>query len=241
MGSELLVPLVGLALVDSTSFGTLLVPLWLMLAPGRLRPGRIVLYLATVAVFYWCSGAVLALGAVNVLEELGGALDSLPGRITQGVAGVVLMMLGVTVEPWTKAGKEARRAKRAAREATRGPGRLSRLRARASGDVGSAGAVVTLAVSAAGLETVSMVPYLAALGLLSTSGQPLGAVTAVLGGYCLVMVAPALALLGIRWALRQRLTASLQRLEGWLTRNAGEALAWVLFLLGLYLLKTALL
>lgn len=239
MGPELRLPLAGLALVDSTSFGTLLIPLWLMLAPGRLRPARVVLYLATVAVFYWCSGLALALGAISVLDGAGAALESSPGRIVRGAVGVVLMVLGITIEPWTKAGKEARRAKRSAREATGGPGRLSRLRARAGGDVGSAGAVMTLAVSAAGLEVVSMVPYLAALGVLSTSGLPLGAVSAVLGGYCAVMVAPALVLLGVRWALRQRLTAPLQRLEGWLTRNAGEALAWVLFLLGFYLLRTA--
>ena len=33
--------LVVLALIDSTSFGTLLIPVWFMLAPGRVRPGRL--------------------------------------------------------------------------------------------------------------------------------------------------------------------------------------------------------
>ena len=49
MTLALLGPLVVLALVDSTSFGTLLIPIWLMLAPGRLKAGRILVFLATVA------------------------------------------------------------------------------------------------------------------------------------------------------------------------------------------------
>ena len=48
-GPALLGALALLALVDSTSFGTLLIPTWLLLAPGRLRPGRILIYLATVS------------------------------------------------------------------------------------------------------------------------------------------------------------------------------------------------
>jgi hypothetical protein len=45
-----------LALLDSTSLGTLVVPLWLMLAPGRLHPGRNVPFLVTVAGFYLAHG-----------------------------------------------------------------------------------------------------------------------------------------------------------------------------------------
>lgn len=42
--------LIGLALVDSTSLGTLVMPVW-MIAHPRLRPSRVVLYLATIALF----------------------------------------------------------------------------------------------------------------------------------------------------------------------------------------------
>ena len=37
MDAGLIGSLVLLALIDSTSFGTLLIPIWMMLAPGRLR------------------------------------------------------------------------------------------------------------------------------------------------------------------------------------------------------------
>lgn len=48
-GVPLPVTLLVLALVDSLSIGTLLIPLFLLVAPGRVRAGRVLLYLATVA------------------------------------------------------------------------------------------------------------------------------------------------------------------------------------------------
>ncbi|MGW3352943.1 hypothetical protein ACWDA3_57460 [Nonomuraea rubra] len=52
MTAALALALAGLSLLDSTSFGTLLIPVWLLLTPGRLRTGQIFTYLATVALFY---------------------------------------------------------------------------------------------------------------------------------------------------------------------------------------------
>jgi Sap, sulfolipid-1-addressing protein len=105
---------------------------------------------------------------------------------------------------------------------------------------GPGGAVVVLGVTAAGIEAASMVPYLAAIALLTTAGLGIGTSAAVLAAYCLVMVLPALVLLAIRTALHDRLTPALARLEAWLTRDSGEALAWVPFLLGLYVVGGAL-
>ncbi len=235
MDLALLLPLAGLAIVDSTSIGTLVLPLWLMLAPGRVRAGRVLLFLGTVGGAYLLLGVGLALGAAELLDPLRAALASTAGRVVLLVVGLVLVVLGLTVEPWTRAGKERRRAARAAR----GPGRLARWKDRARGD-GPPGAVVVLAATAVGLEAASMLPYLAAIALLATSGAGPGLTVAVLAGYCLAMVLPALVLLGVRSVLHDRLTPVLTRVEGWMTRNAGETTAWVLFLLGLYLVSEAL-
>jgi hypothetical protein len=113
MNIELLAPLVLLALVDSTSFGTLLIPLWLMSVPDRPRPGRIVLFLCTVAAFYLLLGIALLLGASMLLDTLRETGNSQPIRIAQLVLGVGFMALGVQMAPWTKAGKERRVARRA--------------------------------------------------------------------------------------------------------------------------------
>ncbi len=235
MEPGLLLPLVALALVDSTSVGTLVLPLWLMLVPGRVRVGRVLLFLATVAAGYLLLGVALALGAGQLLDPLRAALESTAGRVAQLGVGAVLLVLGLTVEPWTRAGKERKRAARAAR----GPGRLARRRDQARGD-GPPGAVMVLAATAVGVEAVSMVPYLAAIALLVTSGTGPVSTVAVLAGYCLVMVLPALVLLAVRTLLHDRITPALVRIEAWMSRNAGETTAWVLFLLGLFLVSDAL-
>ncbi|PRY40250.1 Sap-like sulfolipid-1-addressing protein [Geodermatophilus tzadiensis] len=235
MDLALLLPLTGLALVDSTSIGTLGLPLWLVLAPGRVRAGRVVLFLGTVAGAYLLLGVVLALGAAELLGPLRTALAGTAGQVVLLVAGLVLVVLGLTVEPWTRAGKERRRAARAAR----GPGRLARWRERAGGDA-PPGAVVALAATVVGVEAATMLPYLAAIALLATAGTGTGTTVALLAGYCLLMVLPALVLLALRTVLHDRLTPLLARFEALLSRNAGEATAWVLFLLGLYLVAEGL-
>jgi hypothetical protein len=172
-------------------------------------------------------------------DQIASALAYRPFRVAQMVLGAVLIVLGITIEPWTKAGKAKKAAARQARRAARGPGRLDRLRHNAIAGAASPGAVMTLALSATAIEAASMLPYLGALGLLSASGLPFHQSSLIVIGYCLVMIAPALVLLLIRIGLHQRISGVLERIEAWMTRHAGEMTAWVLFLVGLFLAGNA--
>lgn len=170
---ELLAPLVALALVDSTSFGTLLIPLWLMLAPGRLKAHRLLLFLGTVAVYYFVIGVALLVGATQLADALSGFLATPAAAWAQLALGVGLFLLSFKLDP--KAKKEATPAARTATganaatgastavggatgdgpaedkatederaaETTPQPGRVARWRARAMG-VDDAGSVVAL-------------------------------------------------------------------------------------------------
>jgi hypothetical protein len=227
MTIELLAPLVALALIDSTSFGTLLIPLWLMLVPGRPRPGRIVLFLGTVAAFYLLLGMALLLGASMLLDLLQGAEDSQPLRIAQLGAGIGLMALGARMEPWTN--------RRAAKQARTGPSLFVRMRGYATDASAPVGAVVVFALTAAVIEAASMIPYLAAIGLLTASELSLLGRSVVLFGYCLLMITPALLLLVARLFLHDYVSPGLKRLEALLSRHTNGAMAWVVFLVGLYL------
>jgi hypothetical protein len=235
MTVERLAPLVALALIDSTSFGTLLIPLWLMLVPGRPRPGRIVLFLGTVAAFYLLLGMALLLGASVLLDVLQGAGDSPPLRIAQLGAGLGLMALGARMEPWTTAGKERRAAQRAAKQARTGPSLFVRMRGYATDPSAPVGAVVVFALTAAVIEAASMIPYLAAIGLLTASELSLLGRSVVLFGYCLVMITPALLLLLARLFLHDHVAPVLKKLESLLSRHTNGAMAWVVFLVGLSL------
>ena len=235
MNIELLAPLVLLALIDSTSFGTLLIPLWLMLAPGRPRPGRILLFLGTVAACYLVLGIALLLGVSTLLDTLQETGNSQPLRVAQLVVGIGLMALGVLMEPWTKAGKERRVARRAEKLARSGPSLQMRMRERSIDASAPVGAVIVLALTAAVIEAASMIPYLAAIGFLTASELSLAGRGAVLFGYCLVMITPALLLLAARLLLHDYVAPILTKLEALLSRNANEAMAWVIFFVGLYM------
>lgn len=240
MNIELIVPLVLLALIDSTSFGTLLIPLFLMLAPGRPRPGRILLFLVTVAAFYLLLGIALLVGASSLLDTLQEMETSQPLLVAQLIVGVGLMALGTLMEPWTKAGKERRLARRAEKLACSGPSLQMRMRERAIDASAPVGAVIVLALIASLVEAASMVPYLAAIGILTTSELSLAGRGAALFGYCLVMIAPALLLLAARLVLHDHIAPTLKRLEAFLSRHANGAMAWVIFLVGLYLASKSL-
>ena len=78
MSIELLGSLAVLALIDSTSFGTLVIPVWLMLAPGRIRPQRVLVFLVTVAVFYLAVGVALLSGVRATASHLHPSEDAHP-------------------------------------------------------------------------------------------------------------------------------------------------------------------
>ena len=240
MNIELPAPLVLLALIDSTSFGTLLIPLWLMSAPGRLRPGRIVLFLGTVAAFYLLLGIALLLGASMLLDTFRETGNSQSLKIAQLVVGIGFMALGVRMQPWTKAGKERRIARRAEKLARTGPSLLIRMRGYATDTSAPLGAVIGIALTAAAIEAASMIPYLAAIGYLTASELSLVGSSVVLFGYCLLMITPALLLLAARLLLHGHVLPILAKLEASLSRYSNEAIAWGISLVGLYMVVDSL-
>jgi hypothetical protein len=219
-----------LALIDSTSFGTLLIPVWLLLAPGRLRAGRVGVYLGTVAGFYLLVGIVVMVGGGAFLDRYSGVLDSRPVVLAQLVVGIGLFALSFRYD-------KKHVARRAERQGDR-PGRLVRWRERAMGTDGGSGSVLPLAglaLGAAALEVATMLPYLAAIGLITTSDLATAPSIGVLAAYCVVMIAPALLLLLARLVAARAVDPLLRRLEGWLTRNAAEMTSWVLGIVGVLL------
>jgi hypothetical protein len=246
--------LVVLALLDSTSFGTLAVPVWFLLAPGRPRAGRILVYLGTIAAFYLAVGVAVLLGAGALLERYQDVFATRGFTWVQLALGVALFALSFRFD-----GKRAAR-RRAAQEAagvTPRPGRLQRWRERALGlDAGgAAGAgpgagpgaagrpvlvrtrpsvlpLMGLALGAGVVEVASMLPYLAAIGILSASGLPTGTNVAVLAAYCLVMVLPALLLLGGRLTAARLVDPLLRRIDAWFAKNGEETTGWILGIIG---------
>jgi hypothetical protein len=276
-GAALIGALAVLALIDSTSFGTLLIPVWLLMSPGRVRVGRMLLYLGSIAGFYALVGLAILLGAGALSEALTGLSSTRPFLIAQLVLGVALFAWSFKLEPIGgrkpaesvvgasgvggsgtavsatgasgtgapgvpagvdgPAGTDGPAAPAAAPART---GRLSRWRERVlSSESGSGRALAALAVGAGLVEVATMLPYLAALGLIGTQGPgwPMSGVWVV--GYCLVMIAPALVLTAARLFAARLVERPLGLLDDWLTRNAASTTAWVVGIVGFLVARDA--
>ncbi|GEK80869.1 GAP family protein [Agrococcus baldri] len=234
MDLALLLSLALLALVDSLSVGTLLVPIFFLLAPGGVRIGRVLLYLVSIAAFYLVVGVVIASGAGWVTDAMAGVGESGPVTWAQLLLGLALLGGALVF------GKRAPKAGTPEAEAmlSRPPGRLSRWRDTAMQDGGGV-ALVGVAVGAGVLELATMLPYLGAIGLLTQAALPLPQLVAVLAGYCAIMVAPALVLLLGRVLLRAVVEPPLQRLARWLQLNGAENTAWIIGIVGFLLARDA--
>jgi hypothetical protein len=211
---------VVLALLDSTSIGTLFVPVVLMLTPGRLRVAPLVGYLATIAVFYLALGIVIAMGAGPLLARAGTALGT-TGHWLELVAGVALFALSFRFDPKRRP------------EASRKLGK--KWTERVHNAAASPRALVVLALTAGLVEVATMFPYLGAIALLAGTGLGVAGIAAVLAGYCVVMILPALGLLGLRLVLSERVTPFLEKVNAWFEKHAVGATGWILGIVGFFL------
>ena len=229
MDLELALTLVVLALVDATSLGTLVIPVWFLLMPGRPRVGRMLTYLAAVVGSYVLLGFALLAGALVFLERISAWFAGSSGAHVLLAVGAVMFLVGVCMP--TKKDAEPGRLMR----------RITTWRDRAMGADGDAGvkAVVALAVVAVLVEAGSMVPYLAAIGLLSAAPMSTPERGLALVAYCLVMVVPALLCLAARLILHERIERPLQRFGAWIERTSHENLAWALAIIGFLLVRHA--
>jgi hypothetical protein len=213
----LILALVVLALLDSTSIGTLFIPVLLLLTPGR---PRLMSYLVTIALFYLALGVVIALGAGPPLVRLGSALGPALNWV-ELAGGVTLFVLSFRFDPKRHPGASQEQGKKW----------TERVHKAAE----SRRALVVLALTAGLVEVATMFPYLGAIALLASAGLGATGTTVVLAGYCVVMVLPPLVLLGLRLAFADRVTPVLTRVNGWFQQHAVGATGWILAVVGFFL------
>lgn len=216
-----------LALVDSTSFGTLLIPIWLLLAPGRIRVGRVLVFLGTVAGVYLLLGVALVAGASALFGDLDALAEDPVVTRVQLVVGVGLLVGSFFIGGKKKDGEDRPR------------GRLLGWRERAMGTGSGIGGLMTLALAAVALEVVTMLPYLAATGLIASTDLGMPARVVVLAGYCLVMILPALVLMAGRLVARRAVGPVLERLSRWMERHGGETTGWIVGIVGFLVARDA--
>ena len=209
-GLPLPLALATLALIDSLSVGTLLLPAFLLLSPGRVKAGRIVVYLATIATFYLVVGLLFLWGLVNVADVAGDFLASPAGTITRLVLGAALLATSFLIpakkpvphyraeSPSTDTSSAIPTAQEPERAEPQPSGRVTLWRERLLAPGTNVAAVMAIALAAGLVEVATMLPYIAAMTALTDAGTSAPVKVAALAGYCLVMILPALLLLILR-------------------------------------------
>lgn len=211
-----MVVLVGLALADSTSIGTLVIPVWLLLR-DRVKVRQILLYLVAIAGFYW----VASLALLALVTQIGPLAKNIqPDRSwswAQLAAGLAVLAFGVWVDRRGRTGGQPSRAQRWRDRAFQ----LDRTRA-----------VIGLALAAGVLEAATMLPLLAALGMIERSTLSPVESTLTVSGYVTIMMLPATVLLAVRAGMGKRGARPLATVGRWLERHTNAVAGTVLIVVG---------
>lgn len=216
-----------LALVDSTSIGTLIVPVLLLVTLGT-RAGSVIrtlYYLLVIGIFYWVLGVVLAAGAMPLFERFGDALTARPAMAVYAAAGALLVAWSFRIDP------------KAIRKRGGDPEAGARTWLAKVQDTGSSFRGLTvLALGAGIIEVVTMLPYLVAIGIIADSGISIAKAIGILAGYCLVMSLPAVLIALSRALAGDKLDGLLERIQNWGIRNAANTLSWTVGIVGVVIL-----
>ncbi|MEE6387744.1 GAP family protein [Microbacterium paraoxydans] len=263
-GLPLPLSLAVLALIDGLSVGTLLIPVFLLLHPGRVRAGRILLYLATIAVFYLVVGLLFLWGLVNLVDVASDFLNSPAGMVTRLVVGAALLVTAFVMptkpaeaapvgapaatspgvpgsEPLSGSIAPARPPVPSTAAATTAPrpGRIARWRERLLDPQTRGFAVMAVAIAAGLVEVATMLPYIVAMTMLADAGVDTPLRVLSLAGYCALMILPALVLLVLRIVAAPLVQRPLERFAAWMERTGAENTAWIIGIIGFLIARSA--
>jgi hypothetical protein len=218
MGLEIILILTGLALLDSLSFSAFGVPIVLLLTSREPPVSRMLVYLGTIMAFFFVLGAAIMVGLDTVISQWSGVFETTPFLYAQLAVGVGLFALSFVID------NKGNRDKPLMRDVPAG---------------GGLAAMVALGFSTALLEVATMVPFLAALGILTAATLPAVQWIPLLAWYTIVMVLPPILLLIGSIVARDWLRPYLERMSAWLQKNARGMVGWTLGIVGFLLAMDA--
>lgn len=218
MGS--VIPVVGLALLDSLSLGTLVIPLALIVHWRAVRVPALATYLVTVVAVYFLLGLGILLGFAG--------LGSVAEGVTQtDVFPWITLILGAALAIFGIFAPNPEKPE---------PGQLPTRAASATSSVPS---MVALGLGASLTEAATMLPYIAAMGIIGSWDIPSVAKAGAVGIYCLLMIMPTVALATLALLFGQKFFPRLERLIPRLGYEAKVTLLWIAAIVGIYMVANS--
>jgi cytochrome c biogenesis protein CcdA len=206
----------GLAIIDSVNPSALVVTIYLLVT--RARVSRILVYLATVFTVYLSIGVALMLGLETLLGDRREILEGPVAHAVQGLIGAALLAFAILT-----------------------PSSQSHVREARAPSSQNLGAMVLLGVTITVLEFPTALPYLAAIGIMTSAELSPAQWAPVLVIYNLIFVSPPLALAAVYRFLSSRLRERITEIQEWVQGHVAHAWLWIMGIVGFYLLADALL
>jgi cytochrome c biogenesis protein CcdA len=215
MSTELLLLIGGLALLDTLSPATLGVTVYLLLTDKERLTKRLLVYLLTIAGFYFAVGVSLMLGSDFLLEIISGVFQNRIVSWTFFIIGVILFIASFYVPTKKSSDLPAPKSK-------------------------SILSMVALGFTTSLIEVGTAFPYFAAIGIMTTSNLSWVEWSSILAGYNFIMVLPSLVLFLFYLLFGRWMQTSLEKLRVKIANYTGSALSWIMCIVGLILIFNSL-
>ncbi|MEH7048736.1 GAP family protein [Bacillus pseudomycoides] len=215
MSTELLLLIGGLALLDTLSPATLGVTVYLLLTDKERLTKRLLVYLLTIAGFYFAVGVSLMLGLDFLLEIISGVFQNRIVSWTFFIIGVILFIASFYVPTKKSSDLPAPKSK-------------------------SILSMVALGFTTSLIEVGTAFPYCAAIGIMTTSNLSWVEWSSILAGYNFIMVLPSLVLFLFYLLFGRWMQTSLEKLRVKIANYTGSALSWIMCIVGLILIFNSL-
>ena len=211
MSTESLLLIGGLAILDMFSPAIIGVTVYVLLVAKKQQSRLLLAYLTTVAFFYFCTGIFLMLGLDVVFDPIANALNSHSARLVMTIVGAILF-IGSWLVPKKK---------------TSGSPKPKSF---------SIEAMIALGFTTSLLEVATALPYFATIGILTSNHLAFYEWLPIIAGYNLMMITPAIILLGLHILFRRFMTTPLRKIQALFDKSTSSALSWAMFFVGLILL-----
>ncbi|EMA6344088.1 GAP family protein [Bacillus cytotoxicus] len=215
MSTELLLLIGGLALLDTLSPATLGVTVYLLLTDKEKLTKRLLVYVLTVAGFYFAVGVSLMLGLDFLLEMISGVFQNRIVSWAFFIIGVILFIASFYVPTKKSSDLPVPKSK-------------------------SILSMVALGFTTSFIEVGTALPYFAAIGIMTTSNLSWVEWSSILAGYNFIMVFPSLVLFLFYLLFGRRMQTSLEKLRVKIANHTGSALSWIMCIVGILLILNSL-
>lgn len=211
MGTDILIFLGGLALLDTLSPTIIGVTLFLVLTDNRNLTSRLLAYLLTVGLLYFSLGIIMMLGLNFIIETFSNIFQTKLVSWVIFIVGVILL----TASFFIPANKKSNIPKPKTQ---------------------SIFSIIIIGITTFIIEAGMALPYFAAIGLLTTKDMPFYQWLPIIAVYNIIMVLPALLLfLGYK-LFGKWINPTLVNLRNKISSSSSSALSWMMRIVGVILI-----